>query len=111
MTKVKSKKAEERELDLMWKEKVKERDNYFCIICCKPVEGKNCHAHHILPKGLKGLRWDVDNGITLCYRHHKVGLYSAHMNAIWFTFWLKTNRPKQFRYITDKLIKLGEIIQ
>ena len=111
MTKIKSKKTEERELDLIWKRNVKIRDNYHCVICNKPVEGKNCQAHHILPKGIKGLRWDVMNGITLCYRHHKVGLYSAHMNAIWFTYWLKTNRQKQFKYVTDKLISLGEILK
>lgn len=101
--KKRSKKAENRELDLIWKQKVKERDEYFCQPCGKKVEGKNCHAHHILPKQIKGLRWDVNNGITLCYRHHKVGKFSAHMNAIWFAFWLKTNRSTQFKYIINKL--------
>ncbi len=110
MARIKSKKTEERELDLMWKEKVKDRDKYNCQICCKKVEGKNCHAHHILPRTIKGLRWDTNNGITLCFRHHKVGSYSAHLNAVWFTFWLKHNKPTQFKYVTNKLMKLGEVI-
>ncbi len=70
MTKIKSKKTEQRELDNVWKKKVKDRDKWTCQICRKKVVGKNCHAHHILPKGIKGMRWDVNNGITLCYAHH-----------------------------------------
>ena len=105
--KKKSKKTELRELDDMWKHKVKYRDEWMCQICKKKVVGKNCHAHHILPKGIKGMRWDVSNGITLCYQHPKVGHWSAHMNAIWFTFWLKTNKNAQFKYVIDKMTKLG----
>lgn len=108
MTKIKSKKTELRELDEMWKKKVKDRDEWKCQVCFKTVTGHNCQAHHILPKGLKGMRWDVDNGITLCLQHHKFGNWGAHMNAIWFTFWLKTNKPQQFKYITTKLISLGK---
>lgn len=107
--KKKSKKTELRELDEMWKTKVKQRDNYCCQICNMKVAGKNCHAHHILPKSIKGMRWDVNNGITLCYQHHKVGNYSAHMNALFFTYWLRTNRYQQFRYLIDKMIETGKI--
>jgi hypothetical protein len=99
---------EQKKLDEIWKKKVKQRDSYCCQVCKKKVEGKNCHAHHILPKGMETSRWDLDNGITLCYRHHKVGKYSAHMNAIWFTFWLKTNKYIQFRYVINKLKELSE---
>lgn len=104
----KSKKTELRELDDMWKKKVKDRDNWECQVCHMKVTGKNCHAHHILPKGIKGCRWDVNNGITLCYQHHKVGLWSPHMNAIWFSFWLKTNKFEQFKYLVNKLMEMGK---
>ena len=107
MVRKKSKKTEMRELDNMWKEKVRTRDNWTCQVCKKKLEPKNCHSHHILPKRMKGARWDVDNGIALCFNHHKVGNFSPHMNAIWFTFWLKTNKPKQFNYIIDKLKNLN----
>jgi len=96
-------KKEISDLDNAWKLKVKERDNYTCQICQKKIEKNNCHAHHIIPKGIKLTRWDVNNGITLCYQHHKVNVCSPHMNAVWFTFWLKTNKYKQFRYIISKL--------
>lgn len=103
----KSKKTEERELDDIWKLRVKERDEYVCQVCKKKVEGRNCHAHHILPKGIKGCRWDINNGITLCYNHHKVGLFSAHMNAVWFAFWLKTNRLEQFKHAVNTLARIN----
>ena len=103
-----NKRVEERKLDEMWKKKVKERDKYMCQVCQKKVDGKNCQAHHILPRGIKGCRWDIENGITLCYQHHKVGHYSAHLNAIWFAFWFKTNKPTQFRYIVNKLVELDK---
>ncbi len=105
--KKRSKKTENRELDEMWKEKVNQRDEYFCCICNRKLEGRSCNTHHILPKGIKGMRWEVNNGITLCPSHHRLGLYSAHLNAIWFTFWLKTNRSKQFDYIINKLRDMG----
>lgn len=96
-------KKEQKQLDELWKNKVKERDNHMCQVCQKKVTGHNCQAHHIIPRGIKTCRWDVDNGITLCYQHHKVGVKSAHLNAVWFTFWLKTNKYSQFRYIISKL--------
>jgi len=104
-------KKEEKELDNLWARKVKDRDKWTCQICEKKVYGRNCHAHHILPRQLKekrlGLRWDIDNGITLCYNHHKRGVWSAHNNAVWFTYWLKTHKPTQFKQTIDKLKKLG----
>ena len=106
--KVRSKKAEYRELDNIWKTKVKQRDNYMCQICNKKVEGKNCHAHHILPRQFSKLRWDVANGITLCYRHHKVGKFSAHQNAIWFYGWMRANKIQQLRYLITKLTEYKE---
>jgi 5-methylcytosine-specific restriction endonuclease McrA len=96
-------KKELKQLDDIWKKKVKERDNWTCQVCGKKVTGHNCQAHHIIPKIFKTCRWDVNNGITLCFQHHKVGQKSPHMNAIWFTFWLKTNKYSQFRYIISKL--------
>ena len=103
-----TKKGELRALDEAWKKNVKERDCYFCQVCNCLVEKRNCQAHHILPRHIKKFRWDVDNGITLCYPHHKAGPFSAHQNAIWFTFWLKTNKPAQFIHALNKLKELGK---
>lgn len=96
-------KKELKDLDLAWVKKVKERDNFTCAVCKQKVTGKNCQAHHIIPRQIRTCRWDINNGITLCYQHHKVGKFSPHMNAVWFTYWLKTNRRQQFDYIIKKL--------
>ena len=52
-----------------WREKVFKRDGYKCKI------NNNCvvyiQAHHILPwRDYEELRYDVNNGITLCLAHH-----------------------------------------
>jgi hypothetical protein len=55
-----------------WREAVYKRDSY----CCQ-WPGCNKHnklnAHHILLwANNPGLRFDINNGITLCYQHHKM---------------------------------------
>jgi 5-methylcytosine-specific restriction endonuclease McrA len=103
-----SNKREQKMLDDAWKNKVKERDSWTCQVCKNKVIGHNCQAHHIIPKGYKLTRWDINNGITLCYRCHKVDLNSAHMNAIWFYCWFKSKKLAQFRYIIKKLKEIDE---
>lgn len=53
-----------------WRKTVFERDNYKCIICGE--EGGELNAHHIKSwKNNLELRYDTDNGITLCVPCHK----------------------------------------
>ena len=96
-------KGKARQLDEIWKRNVYTRDENKCQVCGTEVSGHNKQAHHIIPKGIKGMRWDLNNGITLCYRHHKIGRFSAHLNAVWFTYWLKTQKLEQHNYIVEKL--------
>ena len=51
-----------------WTKKVKERDGFKCIFCeCE----KTIHAHHIKPwKDYPELRFDMNNGISLCGSCH-----------------------------------------
>ena len=53
-----------------WRKQVFERDGYTCQICGtsdEPIE-----AHHLKPvKDYPDLIYDVDNGLTLCYKCHK----------------------------------------
>lgn len=53
-----------------WRKAVFERDNYTCQMCGK--RGEYLQADHIMPWALfPELRYDVDNGRTLCIPCHK----------------------------------------
>ena len=92
--------------DKEWRDAVMARDK--CGVICKRTEGR-LNAHHLIPKQFKECRWDLLNGIMLCFQHHKVGKYSAHQNAIWFADWLLKNRPEQYHYVIRKLDQIQQL--
>ncbi len=60
------------EADKLWASIVKSRDGK-CIYC---GSGRNLNAHHIFTKARHGnLRWEPDNGVTLCAGCHTFGVH------------------------------------
>lgn len=67
--------AEEDEISYpTWVRKVKERDNYTCVVCdYKHKEKRDINAHHLDSyKSSEEGRLDVDNGATLCNVCHQM---------------------------------------
>ena len=91
-----STKSEARKNHQEWRLKVLDRDK--CCQVCGKLDGV-LNAHHLLPKQFKEFRYDFDNGMILCFQHHKVGKYSAHQNPIWFYTWLQANKPKVLDWV------------
>ena len=56
-----------------WSNAVRGRDGFTCQRCGKqPKSRKSIHAHHIVPFAKAAeLRFDVDNGVTLCKVCHR----------------------------------------
>jgi hypothetical protein len=55
---------------LDWRITVLEKDNYTCQ-CCGDSKGHNLHVHHIKNfSNNEDLRFDINNGITLCEKCH-----------------------------------------
>ena len=92
------KKAEIRKLDRMWSLKIRERDQNKCQVC--GMEGNN--PHHIVGRRNRTLRWDLNNGITLCPGCHTFRTKSAHQDPLWFADWFRSNHPSRYRLIKHK---------
>lgn len=53
-----------------WRKQVWERDKFKCKISNEDCKGR-LEAHHILPwRDYPELRYEINNGITLCHVHH-----------------------------------------
>lgn len=55
-----------------FRSKVLKRDNFTCQMCKKKGKKVRLNVHHIIKwSSVASLRFDVDNGITLCSGCHK----------------------------------------
>lgn len=81
-----------------WRKDVYERDQYTCQ-CCGSIGGK-LNAHHIYPFSIyKDLRYNIDNGITLCNNCHNSTINNSFHNL----YGTHNNTPEQLReYILNK---------
>ena len=99
-------KKERKSKDKYWSFDVKNRDDNKCVIC---NSDKFLHTHHIIPREVKAFRWDIDNGICICVKHHKYSYeISSHKNSFIFILWLQKNRKEQLDRL---LLNYNEMIK
>lgn len=76
-----------------WANLVKNRDGFKCVVC---GEDKIVYAHHLIPWEVEKFRYSVENGITLCGKHHtKYGRNLSPHNdyaGLFFLFLMETKR-------------------
>ena len=85
----------------MWSKIIHEKFNETCQMCGKKDGTMN--AHHILTKGaFPSFKYDLDNGILLCYHCHKISGNSPHTNPERFAKWFRTEFPD---WHTDIIVK------
>ena len=87
-----------------WAKAVKERDSNKCVIC---GETKMLNAHHLIPWELEPFRHCLENGISLCPKHHtrySYGLSPHSDGAALFYFWLFENKPEVYEWLEENFI-------
>ena len=77
--------------DDLWAEAVKKRADNKCERCGKD---KVQAAHHIIPRTNYALRYDLENGVSLC--HPGCHIYWAHKDALAFYEWIKDKRDLKY---------------
>ena len=85
-----------KKLDIMWSKLVKEKADYKCEVCGAT---SLLNSHHIIGRVNRSLRWDLQNGVCLCVKHHEFGIQSAHQDPQWFMEWVETYRPEDYRHV------------
>lgn len=102
---------EQKEKDKEWALNIKNRDAWRCMIC---GDAFHPNAHHIIPRENKEYRYELDNGITLCTKHHKFSrVLSAHNNPFAFFLWLRRFHHNFFSVAIERtniLLKRDEIV-
>jgi len=91
-----------------WKKSIIRMDDFTCQICKNNIEGRSLHVHHILPNKPKYKKFIMNkmNGILLCPYCHTLGPNAVHKNSLFFSFWLRKNRPQQYNYLINEMQKI-----
>jgi hypothetical protein len=71
----------EKECDRLWSLKV--REGCRCELCGRVGDIKGFDAHHLVHRGNKATRWDLDNGACLCGREgNGCHRFKVHMDTM-----------------------------
>ena len=76
----------DKQLDNLRSKIIAKRANYVCEYCGSDYD---CSPHHIFSRRHKSTRWNLQDMIYLCAKHHTGGSYSAHQSKEFTTIWIK----------------------
>ena len=85
--------------DELWSKVVKVQANYKCERCGNS-EGR-LNSHHIIARTNYKLRYDVYNGVCLCFNCH---INFAHADPKGWHDWLMTHRERDYDYVNREKI-------
>ena len=86
--------------DRLWSLAVRTDCNYQCVVCRKHYDA--LHAHHLVPRMYAATRYDVWNGVGLCFWDHtKNTKLAPHQNPAGFMAWLSTNMPARAAWYVE----------
>ena len=79
---------------------------------CGASRGVKLEAHHIMGRSRQSIKWDLRNGVCLCYRcHYPDGMHSENaLKVEEFLDWIKSYRPEDWKYLKEKLKQPAETI-
>ena len=99
-----------KENDEMWSVLVRNRFNYTCAMCDDGVR-KPVSAHHIFGRSNKATRWEVDNGVALCYYHHRFCIHGGRCSPeeilVFYKRILGEKRYKELKEMAKKPVKFN----
>ena len=92
-------------LDTLFSEAVRIRDHYTCQYCGNAT--KSAQTHHIFTRQNFSTRYDMVNGVTLCFYCHR---YRAHGGSE-FTYWAERTwlGMKAFEELHDRTRQLVKV--
>ena len=99
-TKTKNDRPTDKELDVLWREACKARDNYICVYTKEihhRIHEHELQVHHIMKKATHRMRWDIDNGITLYKGIHFNVAHGPGCRPKQFEQWALGRLPKKSR--------------
>jgi len=85
-----------------WSLLVRLRDDFTCYVCGEKNK-RGVHAHHIYPKAIYPERaYNLENGITVCAKHHKPVVHSQWTSwKKWTDFFKRPLRRKKNRVFNE----------
>lgn len=84
-----------------WAKAIKEKFGNKCIIC---KSEKLLNAHHLIPWDIEKFRYDPNNGVALCPKHHTkygYGISPHSHGSMLFAIFLMKNYPEILAWVEE----------